>query len=47
MNIRWSWMNVIGLLAIDYLSGDSIDIAVALIVTTILACPIFRQHLIL
>ena len=47
MNIRWSWMNVIGLLAIDYLSGDSIDIAVALIATTILAYPICRQHLIL
>ena len=31
-------MNVIGLLAIDYLSGDSIDIAVGLIATMILAC---------
>ena len=30
MNIRWSWMNVIGLLVIDILSGDSIDIAVTL-----------------
>ncbi len=34
MNIRWSWMNVIGLLAIDYLSGDSIDMAVAMAATT-------------
>ena len=40
-------MNVIGLLAIDYLSRDLIDTAVALIATTIFACPIFRQHLIL
>ncbi len=47
MNIRWSWMSVLGLLVIDILSGDSIDIAVALIATTILACPICRQHLIL
>jgi hypothetical protein len=44
MNIRWSWMNVIGLLVIDCLSGDSIDIAVALIATMFLACPIFRPH---
>jgi len=47
MNIRWLWMSVIGLLVIDILSGDSIDIAVALIATPILACPICRQHLIL
>ena len=38
-------MNVIGLLAIDYLSGDSIDIAVALIATTILAYPTRADYL--
>ena len=47
MNIGWLWMNVIGLLAIDSLFGDSIDITVALIATMILVCANCRQHLIL
>ena len=37
-------MNVIGLLAIDVLSGDSIGIAVVLITTMILAWPIFASQ---